>query len=148
MAESRAFQTLLATVADMFCRDGGLDRSYVVNAMLGSLEALRLSAQDIDAGTEEELFACLVYQVDGETACICGPLGETMGRVGAMRALRVSFVSLTHAVTAGRRHAQQYGVKIDRFGLTENELAAAMPAISDGMRRYARVEAAPKFNLN
>lgn len=133
------FKTLLAMIADMFCRDGGLDRTCVVNAMLSSLEDLRRWAQHIDAGGEN-LCVFLVTKADGQYACIPGPLMETLEHVLAMDHLRVTFVSLNQAALAARLNAELHGTEFGQFGITEEELAESSAAIADGMRRYARRE--------
>ena len=131
------FKTLLAMVADMFCRDGGLDRTCVVNAMLSSLEDLRRLAQHIDAG-EENLCVFLVTRPDGKYACIPGPFLETLEHVLAMEYLRITFVSLNQAAHAARLDMELHGAEfLGQFSITEEELAKSSAAIADGMRRYA-----------
>ena len=143
------FQALLAIVADMFCRNGGLDRTSVTSAMFNVLEEFRVSAQDIDADTDEELFVFLVDRADGKTVCILGSLGEAMGHASAMQPLRVCFVSLNHAAAAARMNAQRHGRTIDKFGVTSAELADSSAAIADGMRAFAAGErTAPRSSLN
>jgi len=133
------FKTLLAMIADMFCRDGGLDRTCVVNAMLSSLEDLRRWAQHIDAGAEN-LCVFLVTKADGQYACISGPFMETLEHVLAMDHLRVTFVSLRQAAFAARLTAELQGAEFSQFGITEEELGESSAAIADGMRAYARRE--------
>jgi hypothetical protein len=133
------FKTMLAMVADMFCRDGGLDRTCVVNAMLSSLEDFRRWAQNIDAGGEN-LCVFLVTEADGQYTCIPGPFLETLEHVLAIEHLRVTFVSLNQAALAARLNAELQGAEFGQFGITEGELAESSAAIADGMRRYARRE--------
>lgn len=69
------FDAWLAVSADMFCREGGLDRTLVSRAMSTQLGSFLEYARRIDAG-EQNLAAFIVTRADGKSGCFCGPLAE------------------------------------------------------------------------
>jgi hypothetical protein len=115
------FDAWLAVSADMFCREGGLDRTVVSRAMSMQLNSLLEYARRIDVG-EQNLAAIIVTRADGKSGCLCRPLAENVlkGLVGPI--IRTAFISLNVAADLVRTNAQEQGVDIgDRIGLTADE---------------------------
>jgi hypothetical protein len=118
------FDAWLAISADMFCREGGLDRSLVSRAMSTQLDSFLEYAHRIDAG-EQNLAAFVVTRADGKSGCFCSPFAENVfqGLVAARPPIiRTAFISLNMAADLARANAQEQGVDIgDRIGLTADE---------------------------
>jgi len=115
------FDAWLAVSADMFCRDGGLDRTLVSRAMSMQLDRFLQYARRLDAG-EQDLAAFVMTRAGGKSGCRCGPLAENVckGLVGPI--IRTAFISLNMAADVVRTNAQENGVDIgDRIGLTAEE---------------------------
>jgi len=121
------FDAWLAVSADMFSREGGLDRTLVSRAMSRQLDSLLAYARRIDTG-EQDLAAFIVTRADGKSGCRCGPLAENVfkGLIGPI--VRTAFISLNMAADVVRTNAQEQGVDIgDRIGLTADEWAKLNP---------------------
>jgi hypothetical protein len=121
------FDAWLAVSADMFCREGGLDRTLVSRAMSTQLDSFREYARRIDAG-EQNLAAFIVTRADGKSGCFCGPFAENIFKGLVAPIIRTAGISLNMAADLARANAQEQGVDIgDRIGLTADEWANLNP---------------------
>jgi hypothetical protein len=102
------FDAWLAYSADMFCREGGLDRTLVSRAMSTQLDSFLEYARRIDAG-EQNLAAFVVTRADGKSGCFCGSFAEHTARPSI---IRTAFISLNMAADLARANAEEQGVDI------------------------------------
>jgi hypothetical protein len=128
---STAFDALILTTADFYCRDGGYDRRFVANVLHQNLDELYKLARRIDAG-EPGIVALIAQTEDRHCHVMGGAFRDVMAQLPSrMRSpARMCFVSMTVAAKAVRERARKANIDIGEcFAMTEAEVAeiAALP---------------------
>ncbi|OKO70756.1 hypothetical protein AC629_39995 [Bradyrhizobium sp. NAS80.1] len=121
---STAFDALMLTTADFFCRDGGYDRRFIANVLYQNLdECYRLAAR-IDAN-EADIVALIAQTEDRNCLVMGGNFRDVIAQLPlrVRSPARMCFVSMTLAARQIRERAKHGKIDIgDRFAMTEAEV--------------------------
>src|SRR5262249_54237273 len=134
-----AFDALMLTTADFFCRDGGYDRRFIANVLHQNLDEFYRLATRIDAN-EPDIVVLIAETEDRNCHVFGGNFHDMMAQLPLrMRSpARMCFVSMTLVARLIRERAKQAKIDIgDRFTMTEAEVEeiAKLPLGRHGRRK-------------